>query len=91
MSHSPGTFGGEPTPLPGTSWEDLAELHRAGDSGVLSGLKAVNHGTLAALVRQVALMAEAERANYVIARNGDHRLDVDEIMALYARPDFPHA
>ena len=91
MSHTPATFGGEAARGPGVDWDDAATLHRAGDAGVLSGFSAARAGTLADLVRYVAMLAEGERAAYVIERTGDHRLGVAEIMELYARADFPHA
>lgn len=91
MSHSPSTFGGEAARGPGVDWDDRAALHRAGDAGVLSSLSTVRQGTLADLVRYVALLAEGERDAYVIERAGDHRLGTEEIMELYARADFPHA
>ena len=91
MSHSPATFGGEAARGPGVDWDDAATLHRADDAGVLSALSAIRKGTLADLVRHVALLAEGERGGYVIERLGDHRLELEEILDLYARPDFPHA
>ena len=91
MSHSPATFGGEAARGPGVEWDDAATLHRADDAGVLSALTALRSGTLAELVRHVALLGEGERGAYVIQRLGDHRLESAEILALYARPDFPHA
>jgi len=91
MSHSPATFGGEAARGPGVEWDDAATLHRADDAGVLSALTALRAGTLAELVRHVALLGESERGAYVIQRLGDHRLEVKEILELYARPDFPHA
>lgn len=91
MSHTPSTFGGEAARGPGVDWDDVASLHRSGDAGVLSGLKAVRQGKLADMIRHVALLPEGERGAYVIERAGDHRLGTEEIMELYARPDFPHA
>ena len=91
MSHSPSTFGGESARGPGVDWDDAATLHRAGDAGVLSGLSAARQGKLSDLVRYVALLPADQRSAYVIERLGDHRLDVAEIMELYARPNFPYA
>ena len=91
MSHSPATFGGEAARGPGVDWDDAATLHRADDAGVLSALNALRSGKLADLVRHVALLPEGERGAYVIERLGDHRLEVTEILELYARADFPHA
>jgi hypothetical protein len=91
MSHTPSTFGGEAARGPGVDWDDAAVLHRAGDAGVLSGLSAVRKGSLADLVRYVALLPEGDRAAYVIERVGDHRFEVAEILELYGRADFPHA
>ena len=91
MSHTPSTIQGEPGGKAPIAWDDAAALHRAGDEGLLSELTAVRHGALADLVRYIALLPEAERADYVVERTGDHRLSVDEVLELYARADFPHA
>ncbi|HWU01838.1 MAG TPA: hypothetical protein VN222_03785 [Novosphingobium sp.] len=73
-------------------WNQTVALHHAGDGGgVFDELKALRHGTLADLVRYIALLPEGERAKYEITRVGDHRMKVEEIMALYDRADFPHA
>ena len=85
MSHTPSTFGGEAARGPGVDWDDICTLHRADDAGLLSALSSVRKGTLADLVRYVALLAEGERTDYVIERNGDHRLEAEEIMELYAK------
>ena len=37
----------------------------------------------------VSRMREAERARYIIQKAGDHRLEWNEIEALYRRKDFP--
>ncbi|QZP06939.1 hypothetical protein [Caenibius sp. WL] len=82
------------TPAQGfpVEWEDHSELHRKDDGGgVFSGLKTIRSGTLAELVAFVARLPEDERANYEIAKSGDHRLSLGEIMALASRPDFPGA
>lgn len=91
MSHTPSTIKGEPGGKAPIDWDDAASLHRAGDEGLLSELTAVRHGKLADLVRYIALLAEADRTQYVVERAGDHRLSVEEVMDLYARADFPHA
>ena len=91
MSHTPATFGGEAARGPGVDWDDAATLHRAGDAGVLSGFSAARAGTLADLVRYVALLSETARKGIEIGVSGDHRLPVHEIMALYNHADFPHA
>lgn len=91
MSHNPGTIHGETGPQ-GLDWAAPATLHRADDGGgVLDALKAVRHGELADLVRYIALLPEAERTQYVIELTGNSRLTAQEVTALYARPDFPHA
>ena len=91
MSHNPSTIQGESGGKSPVAWDDAAALHRAGDEGLLSELTAVRHGTLADLVRYIALLADADRADYVVERSGDHRLTIEEVMELYARADFPHA
>ena len=79
--------GGQNTPV---EWDDHSELHRKDDGGgVFSGLKSIRSGTLAELVGYVEHLPEDERGNYEIAKAGDHRLTIGEIMALAARPDFP--
>jgi hypothetical protein len=72
-------------------WNDFSELHEKGDGGGLfSGLKAIRQGTLAELVWFVSSLPEEERAQYVIEKSGDHRLEAAEIAALARRADFPH-
>lgn len=91
MSHNPGTTQGETGP-DGIDWTAAAALHRAQDGGgLLDGLKAVRHASFADLIRYIALLPEAERGDYEIELSGSHRLQVEEILDLYARPDFPHA
>jgi hypothetical protein len=73
-------------------WNDFSELQVQSDGGGLfSGLKAIRQGTLADLVHFVVSLPEAERAQYVIEKTGDHQLDLGEIMRLSRRPDYPHA
>lgn len=89
---NPTTFKGEPQDSPEIEWSDAASLHRrAAGGGVLADLKALRKGTLAALVRQVIQMPEAEQSNYVILKAGDHMLQIGEIRVLSRRPDFPKA
>jgi hypothetical protein len=89
MIDAPTTFRSEP-PEGGLVWSDYAELHRADDGGgVLSGLKALRHGTLAEMVRFVASLPETERAGYTILKGGDHLLHAGEIAGLARRADFP--
>jgi len=91
MSHNPGTTQGETGPG-GVDWTAAAALHRAQDGGgLLDELKAVRHAPLADLIRYIALLPEAEQAGYEIELSGSHRLQVEEILDLYARADFPHA
>lgn len=90
MSHTPSTFRGE-SGEGGIEWDRPCTLHHAGEEGVLADLKAARHGTLADLVRYVALLSESARKGIEIGVAGDHRLPVHEIMALYNRADFPHA
>lgn len=73
-------------------WQETVALHLANDGGgLLDELKTLRRGTLADLVRYIALLEPAERERYEIEIVGDHRMKVEEIMALYARDDFPHA
>ena len=89
---NPSTFEAEPNPGSGPDWGDHATLHRSNDGGgLLSDLKAVRHGTLAALIRFVTRLPESERSHYSIEKAGDHRLGIGEILALSRRPDFPQA
>lgn len=90
MSHTPTTFRGE-TGDQGLDWQQACALHHAGDDGVLSDVTAARHGALADLVRYVALLSAEQRKGMEISISGDHRLKAHEIMALYARSDFPHA
>ncbi len=87
---SPSTFRGESGGEGGIDWDDSAELHKRGDGGgVLDGFKSIRRGTLAELVRFVMSLPEAEHANYVIDKSGDHRFQPGEIAALARRADFP--
>jgi hypothetical protein len=73
-------------------WQETVALHLANDGGgLLDELKTVRRGTLADLVRYIALLGADERARYEIERVGDHRMKAEEIMDLYNRDDFPHA
>jgi len=90
MSHAPTTFRGE-NGDEGLDWQQTSALHHAGDDGVLSDMTATRHGKLVDLVRYVALLSDDKRKGLEISIAGDHRLKVHEILALYARPDFPHA
>lgn len=92
MSQSPTTFRGESSGLGDPGWNDASALHRRNDGGgVLSGLKAVRHGTLVELIRFILTLPEGERGNYEIEKSGDHRLAMGEILKLAKRPDFPAA
>jgi len=91
MSNNPGTTQGESSPR-GVDFTVTAALHLAKDGGgLLDELKAVRHAPLADLVRYIALLPEDKREDYEIEIVGSHRMKVGEILALYARPDFPHA
>ena len=90
MSNTPPTFGTDPNLHSHIDWDEFATLHRQDDGGgVLYALKAIRSGTLAALVRQVQCLPEAQRKDYVIEKTGDHRLDYVEIAGLAKRSDFP--
>ena len=90
MSNAPPTFGTDPAMHDGIGWDDFATLHLRNDGGgLLHELKALRRSTVAALVHHVMLLPQPERRNYVIEIPGDHRLELAEIEALAARPDFP--
>lgn len=77
-------------PLDPVEWDDFSELHEKDDGGgILSGFKSLHQGTLTELIRFVMHLPVEDRAKYVIAKSGDHRLDWNEIAELAARPDFP--
>lgn len=74
------------------NWQETVALHLADDGGGLfDELKALRRGTLADLVRYIALLESPERERYEIERVNDHRMKTEEIMDLYGRADFPHA
>lgn len=90
MSLHPTTFQGENPEDHGIGWNDCATLHRINDGGgLLHGFKAIRKGTLADLVRSVALLPDAERGHYMIEKAGDRQYHPHEIMALVRRSDFP--
>jgi len=92
VSQHPTTFAGENPDDRGIGWNDCATLHRRQDGGgLLHGFKAIRKGTLAQLVRALALLPAEERAHYMIEKAGDRQYHPDEIMALGRRPDFPRA
>lgn len=86
----PSTFKAVETHSQGIEWDDHATLHLKGNSdGLLSGMTAIDRGTLAEMVRRVSRLPAGEREKYVIEKAGDHELGTSEIMALAARRDFP--
>ena len=90
MTDHPSTFNAKPASNAAVDWDDAATLHRRDDGdGVLDGLKALNRGTLAEMVRLVCNMPAADRGDYVIQKAGDRRLEPGEIQALADREDFP--
>lgn len=90
MTDHPSTFDAADSNSGPVEWDDHASVHLKHDSqGLFFGLKTVHSGTLAEMVGMVSRMPEDERENYVIQKAGDHRLEIDEIMALAAREDFP--
>ncbi len=92
MTDHPSTFNAAPTGNADIDWDDAATLHRRDDGdGVLDGLKALNRGTLAEMVRLYCNLPAADRSNYVIQKAGDRRLEPGEILALADREDFPAA
>lgn len=71
-------------------WGDGAAIHlKAQADGVLHGLGAIHHGTLAQMVAMIAAMPPERRSDYVIEKSGDHQLGPAEIMDLAGRADFP--
>jgi hypothetical protein len=72
-------------------WNADATLHERDDGGseLHYNFRTLRTGPLAALVREVAGMAAAERARMVIDVAGSTTLNVAEILALASRPDCP--
>lgn len=90
MTDHPSTFNAEPSEGSGIEWDDRASIHKIGDGrGLLDGMKALYRGTLAEMVKRIMQMPEEDRSEFVIQKAGDHRLELNEITALAARPDFP--
>jgi len=89
MTNHPGTIQGESSSPADLDWSAHASIHLAGGGGILEGFGGVHRGTLAQMVSMIRNMPEADRAQYVIYKDGDHILTVPEIMALAARSDFP--
>lgn len=90
MTDHPSVFGAGPTGPGGIEWDARASIHRYDDGGgVFDAMKAINHGSLAEMVKLISAMPEARRADYVIQKSGDRRLGPGEIMALAKRDDFP--
>jgi hypothetical protein len=83
MSSQPTTFAGEPASGPGLGWDVRASLHRRGDGGgVLDAFTAIRSASFGELVRFVAALPSAERAQYRIEKSGDRQYDPLEIAAL---------
>ncbi|MXO66052.1 hypothetical protein [Altericroceibacterium endophyticum] len=90
MSDHPSTYKAALSASDSIEWDDRAAVHMNEDGqGLLDGMKALRRGTLAEMVAYVSKLPESERSQYVIQKAGDHRLDISEIMALAAHPDFP--
>lgn len=90
MCPSPTTFQGEPADPSGHGWDDSAELHKCADGGgVFHRFKTIRRGTLAELIDFVMGLPEDKQADYAIQKEGDHRLSIGEIRALFRRADFP--
>ena len=71
-------------------WNDGAAIHlKSQADGVLHGMGALHRGTLAEMVAMIAAMPPEKRDDFVIEKDGDHRLGLAEIMDLAARADFP--
>lgn len=90
MSDHPSTFRGGSNDSGALNWEDGAAIHLATQAdGVLHGMGAIHHGTLAQMVAMIAAMAPERRGDYVIEKAGDRQLGPAEIMDLAGRADFP--
>ncbi|MXP25429.1 hypothetical protein GRI39_05145 [Altererythrobacter indicus] len=90
MTDHPSTFNAGPSEGSDIDWDDRASIHKVDDGrGLLDGMKALYRGTLAEMVKRITQMPEEHRADFVIQKAGDHRLELSEIMALAARSDFP--
>lgn len=90
MTDHPTTFRGGSNDSEAISWDDGAAIHLASQAdGVLHGMGAIHHGTLAQMVAMIAAMPPEKRSGYVIEKAGDHRLGPAEIMDLADRADFP--
>ena len=90
MSQSPTTFHGESGAPSGYGWNDGAELHKCADGGGLfHRFKTIRRGTVAELIDFVMGLPEDKQEDYAIQKDGDHRLNIGEIRALFRRPDFP--
>lgn len=74
----------------GVDWGHSAELHKRQDGGgLLYRFKTIRRGTLAELIDFVMDLPESEQGDYAIQKDGDHRLEIGEIRALFRRSDFP--
>ncbi|WP_202386147.1 hypothetical protein [Allopontixanthobacter confluentis] len=90
MTDHPSTFHAHPQNIGEIDWDDRASLHRKDDGhGIFDSAKGLRRGTLAELVSHVMALNEEDRAQYVIQKAGDHRLELAEIAALAAHDDFP--
>lgn len=94
MSSHPTTFGGESAgdelARGAIDWDDHATLHRReGGGGLLHGFTAIRNGTFGELVRFVANLPLADRADYMIEKAGDRQYQAPEIMVLARRADLP--
>lgn len=90
MTDHPSTFRGTQETSGDIEWSDGATVHKRSDGGgVFDSLKALHRGTLREMVELVSTMPEERRADYVIQKAGDRRLEIGEIMALARRKDFP--
>ncbi len=96
MSSHPTTFAGEfpdaAVARGGIGWDDHATLHRReGGGGLLHGFKTIRNGTFGDLVRFVASLPLADRADYMIEKAGDRQYQAPEIMMLARRRDLPRS
>jgi hypothetical protein len=90
MSDTPSTIQGEPEAPRGFGWNDSAELHKCADGGGLfHRFKTIRRGTVAQLIDFVMDLPEEKQREYAIQKEGDHRLSIGEIRALFRRADFP--
>ena len=90
MTDHPSTFKADDTHHEGVQWSDRATIHEADEGqGVFDGDNGLGSGTLAEMIAQFMAYPPERRRQLVIEKAGDHRLELAEIEALAALPDYP--